>query len=113
LKYSINYVKKDLEILRPKMLIIPKTIYEKAFVQEAIRSIVPECLVIPIYQMNSRNINHSQRIKKYPKKKPSDLEEQFVTWQKYLGGGITGKTNNNFYSVYSYIEKIFEKQIKK
>ncbi|OAV72175.1 hypothetical protein Barb4_00108 [Bacteroidales bacterium Barb4] len=102
LKFSFDYVKVDLKTLQPKILIIPQSIYNHGEIQQLIKSIVPECLVIPIYQINNRVIN-TLIAKKYPKIS-SDKIGILNEWQKELK--IKGKTKDNFYSVYSYIDNL-------
>lgn len=104
LKFSFNYIKADLKTLQPKILIIPKGVYDHSEIQQLIKEIVPECLVIPIYQINNRVIN-TLITKKYPKIS-TDKIGILNEWQKK--SGIKGKTNNNFYSVYSYIDNLYE-----
>ena len=105
LRYSFEYVKADLEFLKPEILILPKVIYHHREVQQLIRKIVPACLLIPIYQINSRNIN-IRISKEYPPKDVSTIDPLLVEWQKKLENGITGKTNENFCSVYTYLERV-------
>jgi len=62
---------------------------------------------VPIYQINSRNIN-IRISKKYPKKKENTIDNLLVSWQKHPEFGLTGKTNENFYSVYTYLEDIIK-----
>jgi hypothetical protein len=104
LKYSINYVKKDLETLKPKIIIMPKEIYKHKEIEQTITNIIPSCTIIPIFQINSRTIN--RHIKKYPQKDIKDIDKQFICWQEELTNGITGKTNKNFNSIYTYLEEI-------
>jgi len=111
IKYSFQYIKSDLEILKPKILILPKSIYNHIEVQEIIKSTLPECLVLPIYQINARNINLIIA-KKHLKKKQDEIQEILIDWQKELSNGIVGKTNDNFYSVYSYLDEIPEQKEK-
>jgi len=108
IKYSLNYIKADLKILKPDIVIMPKVIYGTGSIKQLFKEIVPDCKVIPIYQINSRNINHPKRIKRYFKKPDENIDEQFILWQKYLSNGITGKTNKNFNSVYTYINAVIK-----
>ena len=105
IRESFDYIKSDLKILKPEILILPRTIYFHDEVNQLIKSILPECLVLPIYQINSGIINRLLA-KKYEKKSIDDLEETLIDWQSKLRNGITGKTNENFRAVYTYLDKI-------
>jgi hypothetical protein len=104
LKFSINYIKKDLEILKPEIIVLPKTIYKHKEIKTLINSVLPESLIVPIYQINSGTINRTiqEKFKKETKENIGLLSE----WQSNLSNGITGKTNENFLSVYTYLEKL-------
>ncbi|MEQ9439352.1 MAG: hypothetical protein RIG62_09900 [Cyclobacteriaceae bacterium] len=106
LKYSLPYIEADLSILKPQVIIMPAKIYEKKAVRSLINEILPSVTVIPIYQINARNINMLFS-RQYEKKEISEISD-FYEWQKRLSNGITGKTNDNFLSVYTYIDKILE-----
>jgi len=107
LKFSFDYIKSDLEILQPNILALPKTIYGHDEVKKMIKEILPNCLILPIYQINSSTINRIIA-KKYDKKGKEEIPETLLKWQKNLSNGITGKTNLNFYSIYNYIDSLFE-----
>jgi len=102
LNASYEYIKRDLEILEPKIIILPKTIFN----HENVKSLLPNnCKIFPIYQINARNIN--LRIsKQYEKKNRNEIPEIFLNWQKNLKNGISKKTNDNFDSVYTYLDKL-------
>ena len=104
---SYEYVKSDLDILKPNILILPKTIFFHNEVKKIIQSTLPNCMIFPIFQINSGNINRIIA-KCYEKKNQNEIKEIFLKWQKEFRGGIRGKTNKNFYSVYSYLDKFFE-----
>jgi hypothetical protein len=104
LKASFEYVEKDLAILNPEILIMPERIYNHKDVKNSIKQIVPLCKVIPIFQINCTTIN-CHISKKYERKDPDEIGI-FGKWQKKLSNGITGETNNNFYSVYTYLEDV-------
>ena len=103
-RYSFDYIKADLKLLKPEIIILPKTIYNLREVKQIIKDIVPNSLRIPIYQINSRNINHPERIKKYfLKNEKSTIDKDLlVNWQKRLKNG----TNKNYNGVYTYLENV-------
>ena len=106
LEFSIKYVAADLDLLKPNIIIMPRTIFrvEKPFILEHSAG----AQIIPIMQMNARNINC--RIKpKYKKKDLNELSSVTRKWYEKLGtDGIKGKTKANFLSVYTYLDKIIE-----
>ena len=109
MKYSLPYIEADLSILKPQIIIMPVKIYEKGEIQKIINKNLPSVTVIPIYQINARNINAIRNpiIRKYKKKEISEISD-FYEWQRNLSNGITGKTNDNFLSVYTYIDKVLD-----
>ena len=109
LKYSLPYIEADLSILKPQIIIMPVKIYEKREIQNIINKVLPSVTVIPIYQINARNINSIRNpiIRKYKKKEKSEISD-FYDWQRHLSNRITGKTNDNFLSVYTYIDKVLD-----
>lgn len=105
LKESHAYLASDIEILNPDFIIIPKTIYWSDC--DFIEQIKGNAKIIPIYQINSRNIN--LRIKKFPKANAADLNKVIWDWYEHLGeNGITGKTKENFLSIFNYLDNVLE-----
>ena len=86
---------------------IPKTIYEAD--RSFIDAIKGNAQVIPIYQINSKNIN--MRIKAYPPIKECDLYPMIRTWWIHLNDGVLkGKTQQNFLSVFNYVDDVLSKK---
>ena len=109
LEHSHEYIKADIEILKPEYIIIPKIIYWTD--QEFIDQVKGNAKVIPIYQMNARNIN--LRIKKYPQKGLAELPLVLGRWYNRLeANGIKGKTKENFLSVFSYLDEVFQEYLR-
>ena len=107
--HSHEYIKADIEILKPEYIIIPKMIYWTD--QEFIDQVKGNAKVIPIYQMNARNIN--LRIKKYPQKGLAELPLVLGRWYNRLeANGIKGKTKENFLSVFSYLDEVFQEYLR-
>jgi len=100
---SIEYIKADLVFLKPKVVIIPDTIYKHPRIKAFFQSLFPEIKIIPIYQIHHFNINGKNRLKKYKKKDNNEIGI-LAEWQKEFGKGLTGKTNENFYSFYTYLD---------
>lgn len=87
------------------------TLDEDAFgVQRYIAGLNEFIKNVPIYQMNARNIN--LRIKKYPRTQLHELNPVLREWYEHLGAnGITGKTKENFLSVFTYLDDVFRNQL--
>ena len=99
---SRDYVKRDLSILKPDIIIIPKTIYHTD--KEFINGNKGNAVILPILQMNVRNVNI--RIKKYPKTPETELNRIIAEWYNNLNGnGFTGVTRKNFISVFKYMDE--------
>ena len=110
LDFSLNYIKRDLEILKPDIIVMPKTIYNKTpTLKETIKTILPNSLVIPIYQIIPRVVNGKINTN-YPQKDPADIG-YLAEWQTHLSKKFNGKTNQNFYAVYTYLEEIIKNLI--
>jgi hypothetical protein len=105
LRYSFEYIKVDLRILKPKIIILPYRIYSFPEVKELIDSFSPSCMCLPIYQMNSHNINHKGRISGFPKRREEDIPKILLKWQKKI---TDKKIHKNFPSVYNYLDSILK-----
>ncbi|MBE6844345.1 MAG: hypothetical protein E7508_01340 [Ruminococcus sp.] len=102
LKESHSYIEQDIAVLKPDIIIMPKSIYQinKKFID----SIKGSAVIIPIYQINARNVN--LRIKKYPSTEYSKLNSVIAEWyDKLESNGFKGKTKENFLSVFKYINE--------
>lgn len=106
---SHEYIINDIKILKPDYIILPKTIYQTEY--NFLNEIKGNAKIIPIYQINARNINI--RISKYPKLETKDLDNTLREWYEHLGSnGISGKTKQNFLSIFSYLDYILEHEIR-
>ena len=106
LECSKEYVKADLEVLKPDYIILPKTIYDNNewIISDYAKDNNIKC--IPIMQINQTTINC--HIKKYSKKMP---EGAVHDWYEHLGIGngkprITGKTKENYMAVFDYLDTV-------
>ena len=103
LKFSHDYIESDISILKPDYIIMPKTIYSTD--RQFIDSVKGRAIIIPIYQINAKNIN--MRIKKYPSIDETKLQKPFYDWWLHLGDGVLkGKTQNNFLSIFAYLDEV-------
>lgn len=106
---SHDYIANDIITLKPDYIIMPKTIYWTD--REFIDKVKGTARIIPIYQINARNIN--LRIKNYPKMQKTDLEVVLADWCEHLNqNGIKGKTKENFYSIFRYIDDVMQNQMR-
>lgn len=106
---SHDYIANDIITLKPDYIIMPKTIYWTD--REFIDKVKGTARIIPIYQINARNIN--LRIKNYPKMQKTDLEVVLADWCEHLNqNGINGKTKENFYSIFRYIDDVMQNQMR-
>ena len=104
LSKSLSYIKADLNILKPKVLIIPETIYNHHKIRKLLKTEFPEINIIPIYQLHHFNINHKNRLKKFKRKNQKEIGI-LANWQTNFGAGLTGETSKNFYSFYTYLDE--------
>jgi hypothetical protein len=104
LSKSLYYIEADLTILKPKMIIIPRKIFNHKTIKQLIKKLLPETKVVPIYQIHHFNINGASRLKKYEKKDKNELGI-LAEWQEHFRNGLTGRTNENFYSFYTYLDR--------
>ena len=109
LSESHEYIESDIKILKPDYIIMPKTIYWAD--RNYIDAVKGDAKIIPIYQINARNIN--LRISRYPQLPIQELSPVLMEWYTHLSDhGITGKTQENFLSMFSYIDDVIENQIR-
>lgn len=104
LKLSYEFVKADVETLRPDYIIMPKSIYKTE--RTDIDSIKGDAKIVPIYQMNSGVINRIIHGKKaYKEKDISLIHPAIRKWYDNLyENGIVGGTKKNYCSVFTYID---------
>jgi len=103
LQYSFKYIEEDLSILKPKVIILAYKMYSFPEVKELINKHSPQCLCLPIFQMNTHNINRKDRIAKHTKRKKKDIAPILLEWQKNI---TDRKIHKNFFSVYNYLDCI-------
>ncbi len=111
LLWSDPYVIKDIEILQPNIILIPKTIYQND--QEYIDSIKGNATIVPIYQIYPRTINFYIK-DKYDKTVYDDLSDTLKAWYDllksdntgYTRNHINGKTWDNFKAVFGYVDSV-------
>lgn len=103
------YVENDIKILKPDYIILPKTIYWTD--RDFIDCVKGDTKIIPIYQINARNIN--LRIKNYPRASEQEISPEVMEWYTHLGSnGISWRTKENFLSVFSYLDDVMQNQMR-
>lgn len=104
LKLCHAYVKADIDVLKPDIIIMPKSMYEgagqkKSFFEKYFSA--EEFKVIPVYQVNSTVVN-CHIGSKYIRKNINELTENEMLWHKNL----KRVSQTNFSSVYSYVDSL-------
>lgn len=110
LAYSHDLIKADIDILKPDIIILPSAILKAD--ENFIKTIRGNADLIPLYQINSGNINRIIS-KKYGTSKIDidDLPLCVKHWYKNLcKNGIKGKTKDNYLYVFPYIDDVLEKK---
>ena len=108
---SMPYVKRDLELLQPDIIIMFKSIYETE--RENIKTIKGDAKIVPIFQINTRMVN-GRRISKnaqYPPKDVNELSPVIRDWydsRHFFQNGFTGKSYSNFLSVFTYLDSVLK-----
>lgn len=121
LSMSDPYIEEDIKILKPDIIIMPKSIYRTK--KEFLDRIKGNARIIGIHQINSSVINRiikrqygeKQDGKTVPlssyeiEKRKAVLSKTISYWYEYLGtgkhnGGIRGKTKDNFLYVFDHLD---------
>lgn len=105
---SMPYVKRDLELLQPDIIVMFKSIYETE--RENIKAIKGDAKVIPIYQINVRNIN-IQIKPKFALKDKNELSPVIQDWydaRHFNQNKFTGDNRKNFLSVFTYLDSVLK-----
>ena len=100
---SHEYVRQDLGILRPDVIIMPASIYkaDRAFVDEN----KGNAAILPIYQILPRTIASRKMIRRYAPADPGKLHPAVLDWYRHLKDG---RTKDNFLSVFTYLDAVME-----
>lgn len=107
LEESHDYILADIKTLNPDYIIIPSSIYNED--KKFIDSIKGNSIIIPICQMNTGVINRSltRRFKKYNE---NELSSTVKLWYNSLQkDGMTGKSKENYLSVFTYLDDVLAK----
>lgn len=112
LEASMLYLKSDIEILKPDLVILPEKIYK--IHQKSFREKCGELKSVQIYQINAGVVNRTiAKMKdpktnqlKYPPMKKEKLSESVRRWmEKMLLEGKTGISKEGYLSLFTYLEQ--------
>lgn len=104
LKFCHEYIKADIDVLKPDIIIMPKSMFEGAGQQKHFFDKyypVRDFRVVPVFQMNSTVVN-CHISSKYIGKSANELTANEMLWHKHL----KRISKDNFFSVYSYVESL-------
>lgn len=104
----LPYIKTDLELLQPDIIVMFKTIYD--IERDSIKAIKGDAKVIPIYQINVRNINIHIK-PKFALKDKNELSPVIQDWydaRHFNQNKFTGDNRKNFLSVFTYLDSILK-----
>ncbi len=109
LNASENYIKTDLDILKPTHIIMPTTIYNTVNRDFLSKYIKDDIKFIGIYQINARNINGCIKSKGSARQE-SELTTLIRNWYNNISsGGFRGKTFENLLYMFSYLDAALDK----
>lgn len=105
---STDYILRDLKILKPDIIIMVKSMLNGGKQRDVLKSSGLKLDIFPIYQITPRNIN--KYIKNYNNKNYKHLDDNIKLWFTNLKnngrGSVTGKTKENYKSLFSYLDSI-------
>ena len=111
LDFYIEYVKQDISLLRPNIIVMFNSIYKTE--KQNIEAIKGNAKIIRIYQINKTTV--SKIISKNPLYPPIDAALLSPTIRNWYSDdhfkSYTGNHYKNFLSVFTYLDKIISKQI--
>ncbi len=105
---SLPYIKSDLELLQPDIIVMIKTMYKKE--RHHIDEMKGKARIIGISQINARTVNQQIKIK-YAMKNESELSPVICDWydmKHFHTNGFTNITHKNFLSVFTYLDTILK-----
>lgn len=108
---SMPYVKVDLELLHPDIIVMFKSIYGTE--SQNINAIKGNAQIIRIYQINAGTVNRLIS-KKNSNKDENELSPVIREWydrSHFNQNGFTGTTRENYLSVFTYLDNILKQQI--
>lgn len=103
---SMPYIKNDLEILKPDIIVMFKTMYSTQRLK--IDAAKGEAKIIGITQINARTVNTNLR-KYYDLKNEEDLSQVIRDWydiRNFHENKFKNRTHHNFLSVFTYLDNL-------
>lgn len=105
---SQDYIRADIEILRPDYIIMVRQMYEGLGKQKNfIDGIKGNAEVIPIYQITPTTINNPRTFRKYPPAKLENLHPTIQRWYPHFHAGAV--SSPYFLSVFAYLDDVCRK----
>ena len=105
---SLEYIKTELSILRPDIIVMFKSIYSTE--KDEINAVKGDARVICTYQINAQTVNRLIHKNYFPK----DINELSATIQNWYDkkhfhkNKFTNKTHDNFLSVFTYLDMVLK-----
>lgn len=104
LEFSMPFFKAELEILKPNVLILPRTIYSHSQIKQLIGGAIPSARVIGVLQCNARNINiHLKNVKVQAIKLKAELENSFPLLVDWTNQICDANLKQGFYRYYVHL----------
>lgn len=107
LNYSLEYVKADIECLKPDYLIMVKTTYD--VLKREMETLLPANRIIGIYQMNPSSVNCNIKAERRGNRivPVDELDDRIKQWYEELSeDSFTGDNKRNYRAVFSYLDKL-------
>ena len=101
---SKEYISIDLNILKPDVIIMVKSMLNSGKQRNVLKASGLKLDIFPIYQITPTTINCY--IQKYPIENYEQLDSDIKLWFENINGSVTGKTKENYKSLFSYLDSI-------
>lgn len=111
LSASKEYISSDLNILNPDVVIMVKSMLNDGKQRQVLQSFGLTFDILPIYQITPTTIN--RYIKEYAQENYDQLDDSMKLWFDNIkaDGRVTGKTKENYKSLFSYLDSIHAEHI--
>ena len=114
LNASVEYLKKDIALLEPDIVILPENLYDrhKKSFDKIVNEIDGHAVLIPIYQINTGVVNRTIA-RKFARYDINRLSGPMQEWYAQLHQeGMTGTTKENYLSVFTYLDHKLEHSLR-
>lgn len=111
LSASKEYISSDLNILNPDVVIMMKSMLNDGKQRQVLQSFGLTFDILPIYQITPTTIN--RYIQEYAQENYEQLDDSMKLWFDNIkaDGRVTGKTKENYKSLFSYLDSIHAEHI--